>query len=466
MSKLKLIINFDRIRNFAEIQQCKKSFIRMDISNRICTSAYVLKSIQTIASISESVTALDLQCVDLTQTAFFNLMKQCLNLKKLSMYDVEIEKELEVAEPLKILLEELVVLDPTRNNLKVFSKMNLQSKKILIFCECRIGNFLSKQEKLESLGIETSSRKQKDVLLNDIATSMTNITSIKHLSLIFDTEFESYELGMNGINCINKFLELNKNSLKSLELETRSIPAETYQIMINHLKLEKLIIDTKNSPGAINCSVTNTHLKTLIVRRSLKKEQESIFKAFPAIEYLSIRESSENVSKKLFRNANNLKSVKYLKCPSIKYHDSKAVCLPSLRAISTSIDFGFQPDGISNLLTTNPTIETLVLNTFEDFVYDFECFDEITRYLTNLKRLFINDENFVDDKKLLQMPQMLTTNCKNLEIFQLHWPGHYIRRNNGPNHFGKMFFGYSDYHNVEKKLFNREDSIWGSCRWL
>lgn len=380
-----------------------------NLRNNYCTSEEnlsKLKAIQTIEKISESVTALDFQNVDLTQTAFYILMKQCSSLKKLFMEDVKFEKKLGIAEPPKISLEELVLSYPESINLEVFSEMNIQSKTIFLNCGFRIsdenlpliGNFLAQQENLESLGIRTHNKNQCNILFNILVTSMAHITSIKHLSFILDDDFHKtyQEIRYVDLAIVNKFLEMNKYSLKSLELQTSSIPAETFHILIKHMTVEKLTIRTDYLPDAFICSETNTHLKTLIIDRPLGDEYEFIFKAFPAIEYLSI-EACNNISETLFKMSRYMKSVKCFRCPTIHYDDSTEVCLPSLRVLSTRIYLSQQTTqltGNRNLLTTNPTIETLVIRPLYCVTnrLNHEILDGSTRNLTNLKRLFICED--------------------------------------------------------------------------
>lgn len=477
MSKFKICIHLSRLSEIEEIQHCNKKFLNMKVKKCNFFYANSLNAIRTIGSISENVTFLDLNSITLRTEAFCKLLEQCKSLKKLYMNGVRIFDQLALESSAtfpEISLDSLILLSPfSVDQLDALSHINLQSKKIFIECGVRdyddgdlprIGNFLGKQKNLQSLGIKFCSREQRDVVLDNLLTSM--ITSLQHLLLILEKPVSDND--KVNLDNVNKFIEMNKNSLKSLEIECPSIPAETYETLIKHLKLEKLNISTENYPRSITFSSPNFHLKTLIFVifhnvEELQQEHGYFFKAFPSIENLSIANCSNDLNEFLSSFGHNLKSVKNLSClfPFIMRRDAPIAQLPSLRSMSTFIFSNESLESLKNVLSANPTIETLSITSKISSSLNYKSLDEITSKLTNLKRLFISQDVFQVDEKLLQM---LTTNCKNLEILQVKMKDDRYR-NYDLTHYGKLFFGYVDHDvEIEKELFYQQNSIWSEER--
>jgi hypothetical protein len=264
---------------------------------------------------------------------------------------------------------------PIGNGHKTLIDLNLQSKKIFMKSGLMssqwppqedeeylslIGSFLGRKENLRSLGIEINIEGQRNILFQYLVVSMQDVTNIEHLSLLLDFEYLSEIVRMDSVNT---FIQMNKNSLKSMELKHYFFPDEIFETLIFDLKLKKLILEVFEYSISAGLNSLYNHMKTLIVKQPLH-DNGLLFKAFPSIEYLSLEVRDAEINENLVNISKSLKSVKYLKLPLIP-DDAPQVQIPSLRVFSTGV-YGYYPyskyppqalKSTLNFLNSNQSIE-------------------------------------------------------------------------------------------------------------
>lgn len=318
---------------------------------------------------------------------------------------------------------------------KTLTELKVQCEEIFIYFHAGsydygeikdLVGFLNIQENLISFGL--SCFYQSTYVLHDLFASllkMERVLTIRDLYLYDENDAEGALV--RPITDFIDFLDVVKNSLRCLKIECRTLSASLLSKVINDLQIERLYIKAEYFYGNLETQIPNLYLKTLVLEEMRLMSSLfviQVFKAFPNCQYLALPDLSDVrfVEECLISIEEHLKSLKYLQVNSSIPSNIPEVHIPSLSAIfySNGNRYGLPIEGIRRLLSPNPNIQTLLIHAkFYGLLNhhdDLQVLDQLTQNLQSLKKLIIHKKMFHVNVEMLQM---LSSNCQNLESFQV-----------------------------------------------